>query len=110
MSYPIKIYSRPCIPFAIGYSLSYAQMLEMAPRLCAAEEIARFPNEPDVNLNRYFWKQKIQEVFLRHKEADGEVRYLWVKGVRPSFDGKSPKCSIPPVDLKAYPALAGLER
>lgn len=54
-----------------------------------------------------FESNKISQVFLPHREADG-LYYLWVKGVLPSFNGRKPKSDIPPVDLKRCPDLVGL--
>ncbi|KAJ7707660.1 hypothetical protein B0H17DRAFT_1033474 [Mycena rosella] len=108
MSYPIHILSSPCVPYVIGYSLNYAQMLQLAPRLCTPEELNLVPDHPEVALNQHLVSGKIQQAFLPYKEADGLVYYLWIKGVLPSFSGKKPTFIIPPVDLKVYPDLAGL--
>ncbi|KAJ7631720.1 hypothetical protein DFH06DRAFT_1337682 [Mycena polygramma] len=99
MSYPITICSRLCIPYTIGYSLSHAQMLELAPRLCSLEIVSRYPDAPDTAINHHLSDTKVDEVFLRHRE-DGELRYLWVKCVIPSFNGKKPLNAIDPTLLR----------
>ncbi|KAJ6479288.1 hypothetical protein C8R47DRAFT_1137688 [Mycena vitilis] len=106
-SYPIIIASRLCIPYTIGYSLSHRQMLELAPRLCPLELVSRYPDAPDTAINHHLLDAKAEKVFLRHQE-DGELRYLWVKGVVPSFNGKPPPYRILPVDYERDPALEGL--
>ncbi|KAK7025870.1 hypothetical protein R3P38DRAFT_3531825 [Favolaschia claudopus] len=100
MSYPISILSRPCIPFVIGYSVTHAQMVDLGTRLCTEEQQRKVPERPDVAKD---------EAVIRHQEPDGEIRYLWVKGVVPSFSGECPKVEVPPLDFSVYPTLEGLE-
>ncbi|KAJ7132265.1 hypothetical protein C8R44DRAFT_773584 [Mycena epipterygia] len=108
MSYPIDILSSPCVPYVIGYSLNYTQMVELAPRLCTPKELSLVPDHPEVALNQNMVANKTQQAFLPYKEADGLVYYLWIQGVLPSFTGKKPTFFIPPVDLDRNPSLAGL--
>jgi hypothetical protein len=102
------ILSWPCIPYVIGYSLSYAQMLELAPRLCTPKQLALFPDHPQVALNQYMASSNKREAFLPYNEADGFVFYLWIQGVLPSFNGKKPPIRVRPVNLERNPSLAGL--
>ncbi|KAJ7666260.1 hypothetical protein DFH06DRAFT_270832 [Mycena polygramma] len=108
MSYPIYIRSRPCVPYVMGFSLSQEQMVELAKHLCTDEERSHLPDCPEVALNKYLKAKELQEGFLPYREPDGVLRFLWIKGVIPSFNGQKPKLRLPPVDYEEYPFLEGM--
>ncbi|KAJ7706174.1 hypothetical protein B0H17DRAFT_1192695 [Mycena rosella] len=101
-SEPRKDLQPICVPFVLGFLLTYTQLRAVAAKWLSHEVLASCKDDYTLHFRVVDVVQAKKErcTFLRTTDNSGEPRCLWVLRVIPSFDGKRPKYRMPEASIQ----------